>query len=59
MLVFVDKQEHADSLMQRLISFGYPCVALHGGVDQTDRDSHLDDFKKGNVNLLVSEIDID
>ncbi|XP_067937972.1 probable ATP-dependent RNA helicase DDX46 [Watersipora subatra] len=53
-LVFVDKQEHADELMNNLCKHSYPCMALHGGIDQYDRDSTILDFKNGNIKLLVA-----
>ncbi|XP_013414892.1 probable ATP-dependent RNA helicase DDX46 isoform X4 [Lingula anatina] len=53
-LVFVDKQEHADELMKNLMKHSYPCMSLHGGIDQYDRDSTITDFKQGNVKLLVA-----
>jgi len=52
-LVFVHKQEHADELMKNLMKHSYPCLSLHGGIDQYDRDSTMDDFKSGNIKLLV------
>ena len=52
--MFVHKQEHADELMKNLLRHSYPCNSLHGGIDQYDRDSTMDDFKAGNVKLLVS-----
>ena len=53
MLLFVDKQEHADDLMKDLMKHSYPCMSLHGGIDQYDRDSIIQDFKAGNIKLLV------
>lgn len=53
-LVFVDKQEHADELMKDLMKHSYPCMSLHGGIDQYDRGSIISDFKNGNVRLLVN-----
>ena len=55
-LVFVDKQEHADELTKRLMDSGYPCMPLHGGIDQYDRDSTISDFKNGGCRLLVSTL---
>lgn len=52
-LVFVDKQEHADELMKNLLKHSYPCMPLHGGIDQYDRDSTIEDYKAGNIKLLV------
>lgn len=53
-IVFVEKQENADELMRQLMRNSYPCLALHGGIDQYDRDSIMNDFKKGEVRLLVA-----
>ncbi|XP_060075225.1 probable ATP-dependent RNA helicase DDX46 [Ylistrum balloti] len=53
-LVFVDKQEHADDLMKDLMKHSYPCLSLHGAIDQYDRDSTISDFKSGNISLLVA-----
>lgn len=53
-LVFVDKQEHADELMKQLMKHAYPCMALHGGIDQYDRDSTINDFKNGIFKVLVA-----
>ena len=52
-LVFVDKQENADDLMKQLMMHAYPCMALHGGIDQYDRDSTIVDFKNGIFKVLV------
>lgn len=53
-LVFVDTQEHADDLMKNLMKHSYPCMSLHGGIDQYDRDSTIVDFKNGVCKLLVA-----
>lgn len=53
-LVFVDKQEHADELMKDLMKHSYPCMSLHGGIDQYDRDSTIIDFKASNIKLLIA-----
>lgn len=53
-LVFVDKQENADHLLKDLIKASYNCMALHGGIDQFDRDSTICDFKAGKVNVLIA-----
>ncbi|CAH8627594.1 unnamed protein product [Heterobilharzia americana] len=42
-LVFVEKQE-----------IRYPCLSLHGGIDQYDRDSVITDFKRGDIRLLIA-----
>jgi len=53
-LVFVEKQESSDSLFKDLLKRGYPCLSLHGGMDQFDRDSTITDFKNGNVKIMVA-----
>ncbi|XP_030430005.1 probable ATP-dependent RNA helicase DDX46 isoform X2 [Gopherus evgoodei] len=53
-IIFVDKQEHADGLLKDLMRASYPCMSLHGGIDQYDRDSIINDFKNGVCKLLVA-----
>ncbi|GAB0092050.1 RNA helicase [Sergentomyia squamirostris] len=53
-IVFVDKQENADILLKDLMKASYPCMSLHGGIDQFDRDSTMVDFKSGRVKLLIA-----
>eukprot|EP00117_Sycon_ciliatum_P002512 scpid20966/ scgid7707/ Probable ATP-dependent RNA helicase DDX46; DEAD box protein 46 len=53
-LVFVEKQEDADRLLKELFKSGYPCMSLHGGMDQSDRDSVISDFKQGVTRLLIA-----
>jgi ATP-dependent RNA helicase DDX46/PRP5 len=53
-LIFVDRQEKADDLLKDLMRKGYPCMSIHGGKDQIDRDSTIDDFKAGVVPILIA-----
>jgi len=53
-LVFVDKQEAAEELMNAILRKGYPCFTIHGGKDQYDRDSVISDFKAGVFPVLVA-----
>jgi ATP-dependent RNA helicase DDX46/PRP5 len=53
-IVFVDKQENADTLLKELMKASYPCMSLHGGIDQYDRDSTISDFKGGRCKLLIA-----
>ncbi|KAI9276996.1 P-loop containing nucleoside triphosphate hydrolase protein [Phascolomyces articulosus] len=53
-LIFVDRHEAADNLLRDLIRRGYPCQSLHGGKDQSDRDSTIADFKSGVSNILIA-----
>ena len=37
-----------------LLQVGYPCLSLHGGKDQLDRESTIKDFKTDVCNVLVA-----
>ncbi|KAJ3169972.1 pre-mRNA processing RNA-helicase [Geranomyces variabilis] len=54
LLIFTDRQEAADNLLTQLLRKGYPCQSLHGGKDQSDRDSTINDFKTGTTNVLIA-----
>jgi len=53
-LIFVNQQESADGLLRDLMRRGYPCMSIHGGKDQVDRDSTIVDFKNGVVPVLIA-----
>ncbi|KAJ6131179.1 Pre-mRNA-processing ATP-dependent RNA helicase prp5 [Penicillium sp. IBT 18751x] len=53
-LIFVEKQESADNLLRELMRKGYPCMSIHGGKDQVDRDSTIEDFKAGIFPILTA-----
>lgn len=53
-LIFVDRQEAADSLLRELMRKGYLCMSLHGGKDQIDRDQTITDFKSGVVPIVIA-----
>ncbi|MBW0466447.1 hypothetical protein O181_006162 [Austropuccinia psidii MF-1] len=53
-LVFVDRQESADNLFRDLLKKGYPCLSLHGGKDQVDRDQVIADFKAGVTPIVIA-----
>lgn len=53
-LIFVDRQESADLLLKDLMARGYPCLSIHGGKDQIDRDSAIADFKSGVTSMLIA-----
>ena len=50
----MDKQEDADELVKKLLRSSYPCMAIHGGVDQCDRESIMSFFKSSQMPLLVA-----
>jgi ATP-dependent RNA helicase DDX46/PRP5 len=53
-LIFVDTQEKCDQLFHDLLKSGYPCLSLHGGKDQLDRDHTLHEFKRGIKTVMVA-----
>ena len=53
-LIFVEKQEQADTLFKDLFTGGYKILVLHGGQDQIDRENTISDFKKGIRNIMVA-----
>ncbi|EAW07830.1 DEAD/DEAH box RNA helicase [Aspergillus clavatus NRRL 1] len=53
-LIFVERQEAADALLRELMRKGYPCMSIHGGKDQIDRDSTIEDFKAGIFPVLIA-----
>lgn len=53
-LIFVERQGSADILLSKLAKSGYPCVSVHGGVDQADRDQFVNDFKSGACPVMIA-----
>merc|ERR1711988_744113 len=53
-LVFVKKQEECDYVLNELMKCRYSCMAVHAGMDQLDRDSVLQDFKTGMIDLVIA-----
>lgn len=53
-LIFVKTKRAASSLYSTLSSAGAPIVALHGDMDQRDRDYSLWAFKQGKAKVLVA-----
>jgi ATP-dependent RNA helicase DDX46/PRP5 len=53
-IIFVRSQQGCDALFRNLIQHSYPCLSLHGGHSQCDRESTLADFKDGVCNILVA-----
>lgn len=53
-LIFADTQNSCDRLVQWLSKRGYPSLSLHGGLDQSDRDGIITDFRTGVIDILVA-----
>ncbi|CAB4423603.1 unnamed protein product [Rhizophagus irregularis] len=50
----VEVREDNTKFVRLLEILGYPCMSLHGGKDQLDRDSTIADFKSGVCQLLIA-----
>ncbi|GMI24581.1 hypothetical protein TeGR_g9176, partial [Tetraparma gracilis] len=44
-LIFCDTQTNVDNLFQTISQHGYPCLSLHGGKEQEERDETLQEFR--------------
>ncbi|PIA39613.1 hypothetical protein AQUCO_02600218v1 [Aquilegia coerulea] len=53
-LVFVQSQQKCDDLFKDLVTHGYACLSLHGGKEQTDRESTISDFKTKVLDLMIA-----
>ena len=53
-LIFVNQQSSCDTLLRDLMRKGYPCLSLHGGKDQIERDEAISDFKAGVVPIMIA-----
>ena len=53
-LVFVASQAKCDNMFRDLLRAGYPCMSLHGGKDQSDRECTINDFKTDVCNVLIA-----
>ena len=53
-LIFTKTKRTADKISQTLEFKGYDSRAIHGDKKQMDRDQIINDFKEGNINILVA-----
>lgn len=54
-IIFMQTKDEVDALFSNLLKYGYPCLTLHGGQDQADRDSTIEDFKRRKPpNILIA-----
>ena len=53
-ILFVSSQEKCDRVFRDLLRAGYPCLSLHGGKEQSDRECTVADFKSDVCNILVA-----
>lgn len=53
-IIFCNRKREVATLHRSLLRHGFSAVALHGDMDQTARMAALDQFRKGEVTLLVA-----
>jgi ATP-dependent RNA helicase DDX46/PRP5 len=54
-IIFTQTKDEVDELFTNMLKHGYPCLTLHGGQDQYDRDSTISDFKNRKPpNILIA-----
>ena len=54
-IIFVQSKDEVDTLFGNLLKHGYACLTIHGGQDQADRDSAIEDFKhRKPPNILIA-----
>ncbi|MBX3553029.1 MAG: DEAD/DEAH box helicase [Pseudolabrys sp.] len=53
-IIFCNRKSEVAQLHRSLVKHGFSAVALHGDMDQTARMSALDQFRKGDAQLLIA-----
>ncbi len=53
-IIFCRMKREADALSNTLLAKGYPSKALHGDMDQREREAAIRGFKSGAVEILVA-----
>jgi ATP-dependent RNA helicase DDX23/PRP28 len=55
-LVFVNEKRHADQVGRLVERIGRPCVVLHGGKSQEQREENLEKFRRGGVVMVATDV---
>lgn len=53
-MIFCNRKEGVDSVHEGLKQLGYPCIKIHGGMEQKDRFAVMEDFRGGRFRYLVA-----
>jgi ATP-dependent RNA helicase DDX23/PRP28 len=55
-IVFVNEKKHADGVGRIVERAGRPCVVLHGGKSQEQREENLSRFRQGGVVMVATDV---
>lgn len=53
-MIFCNTKDQVDIIAQKMISRGYSCSKLHGGMEQKDRIETMQAFKRGEFQFLIA-----
>ncbi|KAJ2612625.1 RNA helicase required for poly(A+) mRNA export [Coemansia sp. RSA 1804] len=53
-IIFVRRRDTAERIAHRMTSDGHAVVFLHGTMDSVQRDKVMDDFRDGNIKVLIT-----
>ncbi|KAJ1663969.1 RNA helicase required for poly(A+) mRNA export [Coemansia sp. RSA 1813] len=53
-IIFVRRRDTAERVASRMTSDGHAVVFLHGTMDTAERDRVMDDFRDGNIKVLIT-----
>src|SRR5256885_6530406 len=53
-IIFCNRKREVAQLHKSLVSHGFSAIALHGDMDQSARTAALEQFRRGEVSLLVA-----
>jgi translation initiation factor 4A len=53
-LIYCNKRQRAEWLGEKMIAQGFPLAVIHGEMDVEERKRRMNDFRKGNVRVLIS-----
>jgi translation initiation factor 4A len=53
-LIYVNKRQKAEQLAKKMAEGGFTLECIHGDMDVAERRKRMDDFRSGNVRVLIS-----
>ncbi|KAJ2743601.1 RNA helicase required for poly(A+) mRNA export, partial [Coemansia pectinata] len=53
-IIFVRRRDTAERISQQMTKEGHAIVFLHGQMDGSERDRVMDDFRKGDIKVLIT-----